>query len=153
MLTHWNNSPQICMSPHSDTLSRIFGFIAMCLAEKQQIPILWSLVWPDRGSNPRSTTLATSTTLGHQMILNTCHMHIECKESLGRIWKDQWLKQRIQKCAYYKEIQIVTTEHWFIGNISKQNTFKYCCSCTYQSLISKMTPTQININMLENTFN
>ena len=34
---------------------------AACLAEKQQIPILLSLVWPDRGSNPRSTALEAST--------------------------------------------------------------------------------------------
>ena len=33
----------------------------MCLAEKQQIPILYSLVWLERGSNPRSTTVESST--------------------------------------------------------------------------------------------
>ena len=32
-----------------------------CLAEKQQIQILYSLVWPDRGSNPRSTALEAKT--------------------------------------------------------------------------------------------
>ena len=68
MLAHWNNSPRIDMSPHLDTLFRfqanqslLFLLNAACLAEKQQIPILQSLVWPDRGSNPRSTTLETST--------------------------------------------------------------------------------------------
>jgi hypothetical protein len=30
-------------------------------SKKQQIPILQFLVWPDRGSNPRSTTLEAST--------------------------------------------------------------------------------------------
>jgi len=97
VLAHWNNSPRVDMTPHSDTLSclranqsLLFLLNASCLAEKQQIPILWSLVWPDRGSNPRSTTLATSTPLGYQMILNTFHMHTECRESLERIWKDQW---------------------------------------------------------------
>ena len=32
-----------------------------CLAEKQQIHILYSLVWPDRDSNPHSTALKAST--------------------------------------------------------------------------------------------
>ena len=47
MLAHWNNSPQIDVSSHSDTLSwfranqfLLFLLIAVCLAEKQQIPIL-----------------------------------------------------------------------------------------------------------------
>jgi hypothetical protein len=56
------------MSLHSDTLfwfranqSLLFLRNAACLAEKQQIPIVWSLVWPDWGSNPRSTALEAST--------------------------------------------------------------------------------------------
>ena len=47
MLAHWNNSPQIDISLHSDTLfwlraiqSLLFLLNAACLAEKQQIPIL-----------------------------------------------------------------------------------------------------------------
>jgi hypothetical protein len=47
VLAHWNNSPQIDMSPHSDTLSRFranqslfFLLTAAYLAKKQQIPIL-----------------------------------------------------------------------------------------------------------------
>jgi hypothetical protein len=31
-----------------------------CLAEKQLIPILWSVVWSDRGYNPRSTVLCST---------------------------------------------------------------------------------------------
>jgi hypothetical protein len=38
----------------------LFLLNAACLAEKQQIPIL-VLVWPDQGSNPRSTALEVST--------------------------------------------------------------------------------------------
>jgi hypothetical protein len=56
----------INLSPHSDTLSRfqanqslLFLLNAECLAEKQQIPILYSLVWPNQGSNQRSTALKT----------------------------------------------------------------------------------------------
>ena len=52
------------MSLHSDTLfwflpnqSLLLLLNAACLAEKQQIPILLSFVWPDQGSNARSTAL------------------------------------------------------------------------------------------------
>ena len=58
VLAHRNNSPRIDMSLHSDTLSWLranqslfFLFNATCLVEKQYIPILYSLVWRDRGSN------------------------------------------------------------------------------------------------------
>jgi hypothetical protein len=68
VLAHCNNSPRVDMSLHSDTLfwfranqSLLFLLNAACLAEKQQIPTLKSLVWPDRGSNPRSTALEAST--------------------------------------------------------------------------------------------
>ena len=67
VLAHWNNSALIDMLPHSNTLSwfptnqyLLFLFNAVYLAEKQQISILLSLVWPDRGSNPRSTALKES---------------------------------------------------------------------------------------------
>ena len=57
VLAHWSNRPQEDMSPHSDTLywsqadqSLLLLLNAACFAEKQQIPILKSLVWPDRDS-------------------------------------------------------------------------------------------------------
>jgi hypothetical protein len=47
VLAHWNNSPRVDMSLHSDTLfwfranqSLLFLLYAACLAEKPQIPIL-----------------------------------------------------------------------------------------------------------------
>ena len=59
---------RIDMSPHSDTLSwfranqsLLFLLNVACLAEKQQIPILQSLVWPYWGLNTRSTALEAST--------------------------------------------------------------------------------------------
>ena len=68
VIAHWNNSSWIDMSPHSDTLSwfwvkqsLLFLHNAACLAEKQQIPILCFLVWPDRDSILRSTALEVST--------------------------------------------------------------------------------------------
>ena len=55
---------RVDISLHSDTLfsfranqSLLFLLNAACVAEKQQIPILKSLVWPDQGSNPPSTAL------------------------------------------------------------------------------------------------
>ena len=41
--------------------SFLFLLNAQCLAEKQQIPILYYLVWPNRGSNPRSTAIEACT--------------------------------------------------------------------------------------------
>ena len=68
VLAHWNNNPRVDMSLHSDTLfwfrvnqSWLFLLNDVCLVEKQQIPMLKSLVWPDRGSNRRSTILETNT--------------------------------------------------------------------------------------------
>jgi hypothetical protein len=56
------------MSHHSDTLfwsranqSLLFLRNAACLAEKQHIPILYSLNWRDLGSNPQSIALEAST--------------------------------------------------------------------------------------------
>jgi hypothetical protein len=67
VLVRWNNSLRIDMSLHSDTLSWFranqslpFLLNATWLAEKQQIPLLYSLVWPDWGSNPRSTAIEAS---------------------------------------------------------------------------------------------
>jgi hypothetical protein len=61
VLAHWNNSSRVDMSLHSDTLfwfranqSLLFLRNAASLAEKQQIPILYSLDWPDLGSNSQS---------------------------------------------------------------------------------------------------
>ena len=54
MLAHCNNRFQ---TNHSLLLL----LSVECLAQNQQIPILMSLVWPNQGSNPRSTTLEVST--------------------------------------------------------------------------------------------
>jgi hypothetical protein len=68
VLANWNNSPRVDMSIHSETLfwfranqSFLFLLNAACLAEKQQMPILYSMVWTNPGSNPRSAALETST--------------------------------------------------------------------------------------------
>ena len=52
VLVHWSSDPRIDMSPHSSALPwfraiqyLIFLLNAACLAEKQQIPIVLSLVW------------------------------------------------------------------------------------------------------------
>ena len=64
MLAHWNNSQRIDMLLLLETLSWFWANQSMllllnaaCLAEKQQIPILQSLAWPDHGSKPWSTRL------------------------------------------------------------------------------------------------
>jgi hypothetical protein len=48
----------------------LFLLNTTCLAEKQHIPILWSLILPDRDSKPRSTALeGTTLTITPQMWL------------------------------------------------------------------------------------
>jgi hypothetical protein len=58
-----NNSLWILMHNYSDseTTSLCCYSLAVCLTEKQQIPILSSLVSPDQGSNPQSTAVEAST--------------------------------------------------------------------------------------------
>jgi len=67
VLKHRNNSPQVNMSLHSDTISRIWVnrsllllLKALYLVKKHQIPISKSVAWPDRGPNPWSTALEAS---------------------------------------------------------------------------------------------
>jgi hypothetical protein len=64
VVAQWNDSPWIDISLHSDTASCIQAnqsfpilLYAVWLAQKQHIPILKFLTWPDRGSNTRPTTL------------------------------------------------------------------------------------------------
>jgi hypothetical protein len=66
VLAHWNNSTRIGMSLHSDILSwfranKSVLINTACLAGRQQIQIVPSLVWSDRGPIPRSSTLGMST--------------------------------------------------------------------------------------------
>jgi len=46
---------------HIILISLVLLLNAACLVEKQQITILYSLVWPDRDWNPQSTALEVST--------------------------------------------------------------------------------------------
>ena len=59
VIAHWNNGLQLVMSLHSNTIFRFWAnqfllllFSDACLAEKEQISILESLVWPDQSKNP-----------------------------------------------------------------------------------------------------
>ena len=69
ILAHWNNTLRIDMSLNSNTLSwfrakqsLLFLLNAVCLAEKYNVANsnFIVFVWPDRGSNPRSTALLAS---------------------------------------------------------------------------------------------
>lgn len=64
VLAYCNNSPLIKIPIHPDTLSwfrviqsQFLLFNTAYLAEKQQLQIFKSLVWPNRDSNPRPTAL------------------------------------------------------------------------------------------------
>ena len=65
VLAHWDNSPWVDMSLHSDILFRFRANKSLILflnaaywAEKQQIQILQSLVSPDHSLNPQYTLLS-----------------------------------------------------------------------------------------------
>ena len=89
VLAHWNNSLRVDMSLHSDTLfwsrvnqSLLLLLNAEYLAEKQQIPILLSLVSPDWDSNSRSTEHETSTltiTPPMQSMVNINRESLQCR--------------------------------------------------------------------------
>ena len=92
VLAHWNNCPRVNMSLQSDIFSwfranRSMPFLleAACLAENQQIPILKSLVWPDRSSNQRFTgleltmqTITPSKQRYHHFIHFVCNHELDC---------------------------------------------------------------------------
>jgi hypothetical protein len=70
---HWNYSPRIGILLHSNTLSWFQAnqslfllFKVACLAEMQLTPIVKSLVWPYRCSEPRST--APEANVNHYII-------------------------------------------------------------------------------------
>ena len=67
-------------------LLELFLLNAACLAEKQQIPILQSLVLPDRGSNMRSTALEASTLTITPLIQFTLRDIKTFSIYLHRIW-------------------------------------------------------------------
>ena len=88
---HWNNSPRIDMSFHSDTLSwfranqcLLLVLNAGWLAAKQQIPVLYSLIWHDRALKPRfDTTGPWNQNLLHSRrsrkpLHHRCGSHIIC---------------------------------------------------------------------------
>jgi hypothetical protein len=86
VLAYWNNSLQVDMSLHSDTLSKIRTMKSwllllntVCLAEKQQIPILLSLVWPEHAYH--YTTDAVNFCLRHTSNWN--HMFVV---SINELW-------------------------------------------------------------------
>ena len=89
------------MSLHSDTLfwfranqSLLFLLNAACLAEKQQIPILYSLVWPDRGSNPWSTAHEASTlTITPPMLFLTSDCNVNYRNFKDTFKYNNWLDQ------------------------------------------------------------
>ena len=67
VLSHWYSSPWVDMLLHSDPLFwlRANQYLLLlintaCLAGKQQIPNFIVFVWPNLGSNPRSTAFEAS---------------------------------------------------------------------------------------------
>ena len=109
---YWNNSPRVDMLPQSDKLFRfranqslLFHLNAACLAEKQQISILKSLVSLHRSLNPLSTALeASMLTITEAAISGKGHRRIH------------WFKYR-----FYDEIVTDITTR----NSERKNTYMY----------------------------
>jgi hypothetical protein len=77
VVAHWHNSPRVdTLSWFSANRSLFFLISAACLAEKQQIP---NFIVFNRGSNPRSTALKTTTlTIAPETWLINVEMHTLC---------------------------------------------------------------------------
>ena len=68
----------------------------VCLAEKQHIPILQFLVWPNQGSNPRSTTLEVSM-LNHQTTYMVFMLSWICWPHCYIIFRSNLLMMKLKK--------------------------------------------------------
>jgi hypothetical protein len=108
MLAHWNFIPRVDISVHSDTLSwfkanQYLLFQAACIAEKQHILILQSLVWPDWNSNPRTTALETSTSVILMIYFCVIFKHFTNLQSYGVLRHFQQYFSYIVECNNQKK--------------------------------------------------
>ena len=120
MLASWNNSPRIDMPPHCecDTFSwfwanqsLIFLLNDACLAQKQQIPILLPLVWPDQGSNPQSRALEASTLTIPPLIQFALNVNERLHEMTEIRWHVFYDKFQMMRNLWLNEGDLVEVEN------------------------------------------
>ena len=117
VLAHCNNSSQIDMLPHSDTLSRfranqslLFLLIDACLAKKQDIPILgFPTIYRTRGDHTNHyTTDVVHMRFGEIQYNNKC-------SSVTIVFHNsfEWYRFPIHLHKYPFILKIITVERWY----------------------------------------
>ena len=152
------------MSLISDTLSPFWAYPSLllflntvCLAEKQQIPILYYLILPNRGSNPLNVSMLTMAlpmgfTYFVVWVINlwwfpfTVHFIIPIVRFLGiRVWDMFWLVPLF----WFFVIRVINLFilipiFWFFGFwvlLKESNIINICIRCKIQfQTFQKMFP-------------
>ena len=119
VLVHWDNSPRVDMSYHSETLSRFRATESLlllsnvvCSTERQNKSRFQSLVWLDRGLtrlNPLSTTLKASRltiTLSMRMDHVTYPIMEMCMYYIGIEKNQQNMKTYRSSDCEWKEVHL-----------------------------------------------
>jgi hypothetical protein len=90
----------------------LFLLNAACLVEKQQIPILESLVWPDRDSNPWSNALEASTLI--MIKYNICTLLENIKFICNSLWNRT---EKLAKCSiFYPFLKLMIQINYIFSN-------------------------------------
>jgi hypothetical protein len=93
MLAHWKQPSADRNDLDSDTdseLANLCSWLSYSLGERRQIPILQSLIWPDR---PRSTTFQASTqTIKPPTRLRNWWLNLCCKRLVQISGQTKWRK-------------------------------------------------------------